>query len=285
MTVQEIVSNQKKINHLAIEQMIVKIQEKAQTISTWNREMLVQLIGLIDLTTLEGTDNLKKIQELCQLADSIPDDYGISQSVYSICVYPSMVSAVKSTLKNPNVKIASVACAFPSGQLPLHLKLEEVRYAIEQGADEIDMVIFRGAFLAGDYQTTFDEVKAVKEVCGKDVLLKVILETGELETLENIRLASDISIAAGADFIKTSTGKINQGASLEAIYVMCEAIQDFYEATGKAVGVKASGGVRSIVDAYQYMQVIETILGSEWLNPLRTRFGASSLTTNILKAL
>lgn len=285
MDIQSIISRQKAMDITAIQSVISGIQEETKGKENWDKETLLQILRLIDLTTLEGNDTVSRIQEMCDLAKSIPAKYAIDSTIYSICVYPSLVKAVQNEIKGTNIKIASVACAFPSGQLPLHLKLEEVKYAIAEGADEIDMVISRGEFLSGNYALIFEEVKAVKAICGENILLKVILETGELETLENIRLASDIAIEAGADFIKTSTGKISQGASLEAIYVMCTAIKDYYERTGKIVGVKASGGVRTVEDAVQYMRVIETVLGKEWLVPLRSRFGASSLTKNVLAAL
>lgn len=269
-----------------MELLLTSIRKKAESKAKWQREELGEIIELIDLTTLEGTDNDITISDLCTFADSIQRDYLLSQSVYSICVYPSLIRNVKTHLKaNSNVKIASVACAFPSGQLPLHLKLEEVKYAINEGADEIDMVISRGLFLAGKYAAVQEEIRTIKECCGDKVVLKVILETGELKSLENIRKASELALHAGADFIKTSTGKSKEGATMEAVFVMCKAIREFHQGTGKKAGIKVSGGVRSVTDAFVYLRLIESILGNEWIVPQYCRLGASSLAKNALLML
>lgn len=244
-------------------------------------EIYRQILGMIDLTTLEGSDNNEKITLLCEMAQSfhlagknIPD-------VAAVCVYPPFVALAKSQLSGTNIKVASVAGAFPSGQSPIKVKLAEISYAIEQGADEIDMVISRGKFLEGDYQTVYDEIAAISEVC-KDVHLKVILETGELETLKNIRRASVIAISAGADFIKTSTGKIQPAATTEAFLVMLDSIKEHYQSTNKKIGIKPAGGISEPEQAIQYYLLVKDVLGEEWLNPQLFRFGASRLASKIL---
>ncbi|PKP35417.1 MAG: deoxyribose-phosphate aldolase [Bacteroidetes bacterium HGW-Bacteroidetes-17] len=244
-------------------------------------EIYRQILGMIDLTTLEGSDNNEKITLLCDMAQSfhlagknIPD-------VAAVCVYPPFVALAKSQLSGTNIQVASVAGAFPSGQSPIKVKLAEISYAIEQGADEIDMVISRGKFLEGDYQAVYDEIAAISEVC-KDVHLKVILETGELETLKNIRRASVIAISAGADFIKTSTGKIQPAATTEAFLVMLDSIKEHYQNTNKKIGIKPAGGISEPEQAIQYYLLVKDVLGEEWLNPQLLRFGASRLASKIL---
>ncbi len=238
------------------------------------------ILGLIDLTTLEGSDNEKRIIELCTQAKQYKNESKNIPHVAAVCVYPPFVKQAKSLLKNTNIQVASVAGAFPSGQSPLEVKLAEISYAVNQGANEIDMVISRGRFLEGDYQTVFDEIKAIKEVCG-DAHLKVILETGELESLENIRKASDIAIYAGGDFIKTSTGKIQPAATEEAFVIMLDAIKEYYESSGKKIGVKPAGGISEPEVALRYYALIKNILGKEWICPELFRFGASRLANKI----
>lgn len=239
-----------------------------------------KILGLIDLTTLEGSDNEKRIIELCTRAKQYKNESKDIPHVAAVCVYPPFVKQSKSLLKNTAIQVASVAGAFPSGQSPLEVKLAEISYAVDQGADEIDMVISRGRFLEGDYQTVFDEIKAIKEVCG-DVHLKVILETGELNSLENIRKASDIAIYAGGDFIKTSTGKIQPAATEEAFVIMLDAIKDYYNSTGKKIGIKPAGGISEPEMALRYYILIKNILGEEWIRPELFRFGASRLANKI----
>lgn len=239
-------------------------------------EELKRALSCIDLTSLEGKDTEASIQELCKK--------GITTGVAAICVYPTLVKTAKNALKNTTIKVASVAGAFPSGQLPLHLRLEEVKYALTEGADEIDMVINRGEFLGGNHAFTLQEVAAVKAVCGKTTL-KVILETGELETTENIALASRLAIEGGADFIKTSTGKIAVNATLPYVYVMLKEIRAYRDQTGKKVGIKASGGIADGVTAVQYMRLTEQVLGKEWLQPALFRIGASRLVNNLVSEL
>ncbi len=257
-----------KTDAVLVEKLIAQIDSRAASQVELNLAM-----SLIDLTTLEGKDTDERVKDLCKKA--------IEAGTAAVCVYPSLVAVAKSALKDSGKKVASVAGGFPSGQLPLSLRLAEAQYAIEQGADEIDMVISRGKFLEGKFEFIYDEVAAFKEVC-KSVTLKVILETGELETLDNIRIASDIAIWAGADFIKTSTGKMAVNATLPAICVMLQAIKDQYVATGKKVGIKPSGGISDGNTAAKYLRLTETIVGKEWLHPSLFRFGASRLVDNIV---
>lgn len=226
-----------------------------------------KILSLIDLTSLEGKDNHSSIRILCEKA--------LKLSTAAVCVYPVLVTAAKKELSGA-VKIASVAGGFPSGQAPLPLRIEEVRYALEQGADEIDMVISRGRFLEGDYAYVFDEVNRIRQVCGERKL-KVILETGELGSMQNIRIASEIAIRAGADFIKTSTGKIPVSATLLSVAVMLAAIKDNFKRTGKRVGIKPAGGISDGITAQRYINLITRVLGEEWINPGLLRFGASRL--------
>lgn len=279
MTLTQIIENQPKIDRLAMENAIATAKRQAETDKN-NATLVAKLLNLIDLTTLEGKDTTLKVREFSQKAKSISLKYPSFPNVAAVCVYPTLVATAKSELQNTAVRVASVATGFPSGQLPLDLKIAEVQYALNQGADEIDMVISRGTFLMNDSKTVFNEIQAIKKVCGQKTL-KVILETGELETLENIQLASDIAILAGADFIKTSTGKIPQGASLEAVYVMLQSIKN----SGKTIGIKPSGGISSVEDALQYYRLIAQELGEKWLNNRLFRFGASSLAGKILGAL
>ncbi len=223
---------------------------------------------LIDLTTLEGADTRTKVLALCEKA--------IHHKVAAVCVYPTFAKLVREQLSGTNIRTACVSGAFPSGQSPIHVKVMEVLYAVNEGAEEIDMVISRGTFLEGDYDTVAAEIREIKTACGK-VHLKVILETGELQTPENIRLASEIAIASGADFIKTSTGKIPVSATPEAAFVMLQAIREHYEKTGKKVGFKAAGGISKPEDAEVYIQLVREILGEEWLTPELFRIGASRL--------
>jgi deoxyribose-phosphate aldolase len=238
-------------------------------------------LSMIDHTTLEGKDSKGKVEQLCSKAKMPYAPMPDLPNVAAVCVYPTMISIAKKALKNSTVKVASVATAFPSGMSALNIKLDETRYAVEQGADEIDMVISRGEFLKGNYSYIFDEIAAVKEACG-DAHLKVILETGELETLENVRKASDIAMHAGADFIKTSTGKVNPAATQPVTLVMLEAIRDFHANTGRMIGMKPAGGIRKAKEALQYLVLVNETLGPNWLTPEYFRFGASSLTNDIL---
>ena len=241
-------------------------------------------ISMIDLTTLEGKDTKGKVQQLCYKAMHPYDAIKDVPTVAAICVYPAYVSTAKKALQGSDIKVASVATAFPSGQSNLKVKLSDTKFAVAQGADEIDMVISRGKFLSGDYQYVFDEIASVKEACG-DAHLKVILETGELDTLDNVRKASEIAIYAGADFIKTSTGKIQPAATMQVTYVMLDAIKDYYLKTGKMIGMKPAGGISNSKLALQYLVMLNEVLGEKWMNKNYFRFGASSLLNDILMQL
>ena len=241
-------------------------------------------ISMIDLTTLEGKDTRGKVWALCQKAmRPDPSDREIPH-VAAVCVYPALIGFVKQALGNSGVHIASVATGFPSGQTFTSIKVEETRQAVAAGADEIDMVIDRGAFLSGDYQKVFDEIADVKEACGP-AHLKVILETGELANYDQVRKASLIAMFAGGDFIKTSTGKVTTNATLPVTLVMLEAIRDFYHATGKKIGMKPAGGISNAKLALAYLVVLYETLGAEWMTPAMFRLGASSLLNDILMQL
>lgn len=239
---------------------------------------------MIDLTTLDGRDTPGKVLQLCAKAirpdDTMPD----LPSVAAVCVFPNMVRYAKKALEGTRIQVAAVSTAFPAGMSSREVKLRETRYAVSEGADEIDMVISRGKFLSGEYNAVFDEIAAVKEACG-DAHLKVILETGELCTLDNVRKASDLAIHAGADFIKTSTGKIQPAATLPVTLVMLEAIRDHYYLTGRKIGMKPAGGISTSKLALQYLVMLRETLGDAWLTPQLFRFGASSLTNDILMQL
>ena len=247
-------------------------------------EALNMIVSMCDLTTLEGEDTEGKVSQM--VAKAIipnPNDLDI-ESVAAVCVYPSLVSVAKEKIGNSSVKVAAVSSYFPSGQVPMESKLLDTKYAIDSGADEIDIVINRKAFLEGDYRKVYDEILALKEVCG-DVHLKTILEVGDLKTYENIRKASLISLAAGSDFIKTSTGKLSVGSSRQACYVMAKAVLDFKSLSGLSVGIKVAGGIRDAKDAIRYLVLIKEEMGNEWLTPDLFRFGASSLLDDVLKQI
>jgi deoxyribose-phosphate aldolase len=238
-------------------------------------------ISMIDLTTLEGQDTPGKVRALCAKAlrpdPSVPD----TPRVAAICVYPDMVPVAVEALRGSRVKVASVATAFPSGRASLAVKLADTRDAVAAGADEIDMVIDRGAFLSGHYLEVFEEIVAVKEACG-EAHLKVILETGELDTYDNVRRASWLGMLAGGDFIKTSTGKIAPAATLPVTLVMLEAVRDFRATTGRQVGVKPAGGIRTTKDAIKYLVLVNETVGDDWLDNTWFRFGASRLLNDLL---
>ncbi len=246
------------------------------------REEMLFALSILDLTTLEGSDNQQTIEQLCNRAAGFRQQ-GLP-NVAAVCVYPVFVGQAKQQLKDTGIRVASVAGAFPSGQSPLHIKLEEIKYAVAEGADEIDMVISRGKFLEGNYTEVFDEIKAIKEACG-EAHLKVILETGELKDHNLIYDASILAMKAGADFIKTSTGKITVSATLEAAFVMLNAIKDHYTSTGRKVGFKPAGGIAETHVALQYTRLAEHIAGPEWLTAHLLRIGASRLAGNLVQAL
>ncbi|MGE0640537.1 MAG: deoxyribose-phosphate aldolase [Thermoanaerobaculia bacterium] len=241
-------------------------------------------ISMIDLTTLEGKDSEGKVVQMCQKAKHpLPGDASVPP-VAAVCVYPNFVRVARRALAGTTIRVASVATGFPAGQVPLELKIADTRRAVEDGADEIDMVIDRGAFLEGEYARVFDEIARVKEACG-NAHLKVILETGELLTYDNVRRASAIAIAAGGDFIKTSTGKIQPAATPAVVLVMLEAIRDHYLATGTKIGMKPAGGVRNTKQALHMLVLVKETLGDAWLTPDLFRIGASTLTNDLLMQL
>jgi deoxyribose-phosphate aldolase len=265
----------------------VALEERAATLAkrSIKRESKLQAfelaVRMMDLTTLEGADTPGKVAALCSKAVR-PDPVDRSvPPVAAVCVYPNLVPVAAARLRGTSVRVASVATGFPSGQVPLETKLEEVRWVVENGADEVDMVIDRGAFLSGRYAKVYDEICKVKEASG-DAHLKVILETGELGTYDNVRRASLLAMAAGADFIKTSTGKIDPAATLPVTLCMLEAIRDVHEETGRVVGMKPAGGIRTAKQAVQHLVVLHETLGLRWMTPDLYRFGASSLLNDVL---
>lgn len=247
-------------------------------------EALKLILSMIDLTTLEGQDTPGKVRQLCQKAIHLHDAMPGLPHVAAICVYPTMVHVAKKALAGHDINIASVATAFPSGMSALSVKLDDTRMAVDAGATEIDMVISRGAFLAGDCRYVFDEIAAVKEACG-EAHLKVILETGELGTLDRVRKASVLAMHAGADFIKTSTGKIQPAATMQVTLVMLQAIRDYYFETGKMIGMKPAGGISTAKLGVHYLVMLRETLGNAWMTPEWFRFGASSLANDVLMQL
>ena len=268
----------------------VGVEERAASLAKRSIKKGAKVAGLklavmmMDLTTLEGKDTAGKVRQICQKALRPLDTDPSIGPCAAICVYPNHVVTAKHALEGSSVKVASVATAFPSGQSPLEIKLEDVRRAVDFGADEIDMVIDRGAMLVGDYAKVYDEIAATKEACGP-AHLKVILETGELGSYDMVRKASEIGIAAGGDFIKTSTGKIQPAATLPVTLVMLETIRDHFYATGRRIGMKPAGGVRTAKQALQYLCVVKETLGDAWLTPDLFRFGASALLNDVLMQL
>ncbi|MFQ5609988.1 MAG: deoxyribose-phosphate aldolase [Woeseiaceae bacterium] len=247
-------------------------------------EALRLVLSMIDLTTLEGQDTPGKVRQLCQKAIHLHDSMPGLPHVAAVCVYPTMVGIAKDTLEGHDINIASVATAFPSGMSSRQVKLDDTRTAVEAGANEIDMVISRGAFLSGEYGYVFDETAAVKDACG-DAHLKVILETGELGTLDRVRRASELAMHAGADFIKTSTGKIQPAATMQVTLVMLQAIKDYFYETGRMVGMKPAGGIAKAKLAVHYLVMLQETLGNAWMTPEWFRFGASSLANDVLMQL
>lgn len=242
---------------------------------------LLLALNMIDLTTLEGKDSEGKVKQMCYKAAHLLDTYPGLPTVAAVCVYPSMVKIAKKAVEGTGVKVAAVATAFPSGQAPHAVKISDTKFAVSEGADEIDMVISRGKFLQGEYNFVFDEIAAIKETCG-NARLKVILETGELVTYDKVRKASDIAMYAGADFIKTSTGKVSPAATMPVTLVMLQAIKDFYYLTGKKIGMKPAGGISKSKLALHYLVMVNEILGEDWMNNEWFRFGASSLANDVL---
>ena len=253
-----------------------------RSIKTTAKQWALDLaIRMVDLTTLEGQDTPGKVRALASKAKRPDPEDPTCPSVAALCVYPALIPTAANELAGSDVRVASVATGFPSGQVPLEAKLADTKAAVAAGADEIDMVIDRGAFLAGRYLEVYEQIQAIKEACGT-AHLKVILETGELATYDNVRRASWLAMLAGADFIKTSTGKVQPAATLPVTLVMLEAVRDFREATGRQVGVKPAGGIRNAKDAIRYLVLVNETVGEDWLTPEWFRFGASSLLNDLL---
>ena len=271
------------VDEVGVNERVARFQSRS--IKTASKiDALKLTLSMIDLTTLEGQDTPGKVQQLCQKAIHLHDAMPGLPHVAAVCVYPTMVGVAKQALAGTSINVASVATAFPSGMSAREVKLDDTRMAVEAGADEIDMVISRGAFLAGDYPFVADEIAAVKEACG-NAHLKVILETGELGTLDRVRRASVLAMHAGADFIKTSTGKIQPAATMQVTLVMLQAIRDFYFETGRMIGMKPAGGISSSKLAIHYLVMLHETLGNAWMTPEWFRFGASSLANDVLMQL
>jgi deoxyribose-phosphate aldolase len=269
-----------KMDKVGVEERVARFQTRSLKGES-KMKGLHMILNMIDLTTLEGKDTPGKVKQMCYKALHLHDLSPNLPTVAAICVYPSMVKIAKKEVINSGVKIASVSTGFPSGQVPMTVKIQDTKFAIEEGADEIDMVISRGKFLSGEYQFVFDEIAAIKEIC-RDVQLKVILETGELLTLDNVRKASEIAMHAGADFIKTSTGKIQPAATMQVTYTMLLAIRDYFQKTGKMIGMKPAGGISTSKLALHNLVMVKETLGPAWLNNNYFRFGASSLANDVL---
>lgn len=268
-----------EVNEILICENINKIKKRVADLK--DKHILQHIFSLIDLTSLETNDTEEKIKILTEKVNIVPSRFPYLKNVAAICVYPSLISVVKKHLKDKNVKIAVAAAGFPSSQTFSEIKFREVEQAIQEGADEVDIVISMGKFLGGDYKYVRQEVSNIKKICG-DKPLKVILETGEMPDLKLVKLASFLVMESGADFIKSSSGKTPVGATPEAIYVMCTAIKEFNISTGRAVGIKPSGGISDASIAVLYYLIISEILGNDWLNSKRFRFGASKLANNLL---
>lgn len=268
------------IDQIGTQERITRIQARSIK-GTAKIQGLRMALSMIDLTTLEGKDTPAKVRQLCFKAQHLHDQAADLPTVAAVCVYPSMVGVAKKALGNSGIKVASVSTAFPSGQAPFEVKKLDTLYALDNGADEIDMVVSRGRFLSGDYQFVYDEIAAIKELCST-ARLKVIFETGELDSLDQVRKISDLAIAAGADFIKTSTGKIQPAATFPVVLTMLGAIKDHFDKTGQMIGMKPAGGISSSKLALQHLLLVKEVLGEAWLSNEWYRFGASSLANDLL---
>ena len=280
MTTSEFTISSPPIDQVGIVQRASRFQTRSIKKSA-KMQGLMMVLNMIDLTTLEGSDTPGKVKQMCYKARHLHDSIEGIPNVAAVCVYPNFVGLAKSELSDTKIKVASVATAFPSGNSSLEIKLDDVRMAVDQGADENDMVISRGKYHAGDYGYVHDEIAAVKHACGL-ARLKVILDTGELGSFDDVRRASDIAIAAGADFIKTSTGKIKPAATMPVTLVMLEAIRDHWFKTGEMVGMKPAGGISNAKLALHYLIMVKETLGEMWLDNHWFRFGASSLANDVL---
>ena len=257
---------------------------KAHLNENCNEEVYKTIFSCMDLTSLNVTDNYESVSKLVEMVNKMDNDYSNIPNVAAICVYPNFVTAVRGTLEVSDVNVASVSGGFPSSQTFSEIKAIEAGLAIKDGADELDIVMNVGNFVIGNYEDMCDEINEIKEICG-EAKLKVILETGALESAENIRKAAILSIYAGADFIKTSTGKIGVGATPEAFYVMCNTVKDYYNETGTKIGVKAAGGIKTASDATKYYTIVKEVLGEGWLNKEFFRIGAAGLANNLIAAI
>lgn len=272
--------NSPAVDKVGVEERVARFQTRSIKDAS-KMQGLKMALNMIDLTTLEGKDTPGKVKQMCYKAQHLHDVLPGLPTVAAVCVYPSMVKIAKKEVAGSGVNVASVSTAFPSGQAPLEVKITDTKIAVDEGADEIDMVISRGKFLSGEYNYVFDEIAIIKEACGK-ARLKVILETGELATLDNVRKASDLAIYAGADFIKTSTGKIQPAATMQVTYTMLMAIKDYYDKTGIMIGMKPAGGISTSKLALHNLVMVKEVLGSAWLTNEWFRFGASSLANDVL---
>jgi len=258
-----------------------KILEQRPSIAD-SKPALRDVFSFLDFTSLDGSDNHAKIRKLCEKAISFREK-GLPYPA-AICIYPPFIATAKQALQGTPIKVATTAAAFPHGQMPISVKLEEIRYAIHEGADEVDVVISRGTFLEKEYHIVFRELDAMRDVASKQTL-KVILETGELVTMENVARASEIAIEAGADFIKTSTGKISPAATEEAVYTMLLVIREHYRTSGKKIGIKPAGGISEPEKALNYYWLVNQVLGEDWLTPALFRIGASRLAERIIESI
>ena len=277
---EKIIALAPQIDKVGVEERVARFQTRSIKNES-KMQGLKMALSMIDLTTLEGKDTPGKVKQMCYKAAHLHDAFPDLPTVAAVCVYPSMVKIAREALKETHIQIASVSTAFPSGQAPLDVKIRDTEFAVSEGATEIDMVISRGKFLSGEYNYVFDEIAKIKECCGK-ARLKVILETGELATLDNVRKASDLAMYAGADFIKTSTGKIQPAATMQVTYVMLQAIKDYFDSTGKMIGMKPAGGISTAKLALHNLVMVNEVLGPNWLTNEWFRFGASSLANDVL---
>lgn len=272
-------SYQTEVNTSFVEKEVKKITGNISSIYTVNT--LKKILGLIDLTSLNNTDTPEKIKQLTEKVNHFEQNFPDMQNIAAICVYPPLVKYVKNTLTEQDVKIVSVTGGFPSGQTFIDIKIEETKRALEQGADEIDLVISAGTLLSGDYQTVFDEIKVIKDVCGNKHL-KIILESGSLKNLTNVKIASIIAIEAGADFLKTSSGKTTPAATLEAVYVMAQTITEYFEKTGKLIGIKPAGGISDSETVLKFFFVIREFFEEDKITPEFVRIGSNNLANKLL---
>ena len=249
-----------------------------------NTEVYKTIFSCLDITTLDVTDNYETVLKMVEIINNMDNEQADMENVAAICVYPNFITAIRGALEVSSVKVAAVSGGFPSSQTYPEVKAIEAGLALKDGADELDIVMNVGNFILGNYEDMCDEINEVKEICG-DAKLKVILETGALKSYNDVRKAAILSIYAGADFIKTSTGKIAVGATPEAFYVMCNAVKDYYEETGTKIGVKAAGGIRTAADAAKYYTIVKEVLGEEWLNKELFRIGAAALANNLIAAI